>query len=167
MKNTEFHIDLRNHRGLRLRYQQILNFIQVNAKNKTVPHGKWSAFRRDNGRLDWRPVTLQTPCGQIGRAVAECPSLQDKPFYIDRSAGAAGFKFGDVARMKCPNKILEGTDKSHFYMSEVHCVTGLTKLVLVLNLVDCQKTSTSAFYWFFWAHYTYYSCGIPVRARKN
>ena len=113
MKNTEFHIDLRNHHGLRLRYQRILNFIQVNAKNKTVPHGKWSAFRRDNGRLDWRPVTLQTPCGQIGRAVAECPSLQDKPFYIDRSAGAAGFKFGDVARMKCPNKILEGTDKSH------------------------------------------------------
>ena len=44
--------------------------------------------------------------------MAECPSLQDKPFYIDRSAGAAGFKFGDVARMKCPNKILEGTDKS-------------------------------------------------------
>ena len=85
---------------------------KINAKNKTVPHGKWSAFRRDNGRLDWRPVTLQTPCGQIGRAVAECPSLQDKPFYIDRTAGAAGFKFGDVARMKCPNKILEGTDKS-------------------------------------------------------
>ena len=92
-----------------------LNLKKINAKNKTVPHGKWSAFRRDNGRLDWRPVTLQTPCGQIGRAVAECPSLQDKPFYIDRSAGAAGFKFGDVARMKCPNKILEGTDKSLLY----------------------------------------------------
>ena len=91
--------------------KHILNFQKVNAKNKTVPHGKWSAFRRDNGRLDWRPVTLQTPCGQIGRAVAECPSLQDKPFYIDRTAGTEGFKFGDVARMKCPNKILEGTDK--------------------------------------------------------
>ena len=51
-------------------------FDRLNAKNKTVHIGKWQAFRRDNGRLDWRPVTMSTPCGNIGRAVSHCPKLR-------------------------------------------------------------------------------------------
>ena len=84
-------------------------FDRLNAKNKTVNIGKWQAFRRDNGRLDWRPVTMSTPCGNIGRAVSHCPTFQDKPFYIDRKEEEASASFGDVARMKCPNKISAGT----------------------------------------------------------
>ena len=89
-------------------------FDRLNAKNKTVHIGKWQAFRRDNGRLDWRPVAMSTPCGNIGRAVSHCPKFQDKPFYIDLKDDDETMKFGAVARMKCPNKIVKGTVSLHY-----------------------------------------------------
>ena len=36
----------------------------TNAKNRTTKGG-WRSFRRDNGRLDWRPISLATSCGTL------------------------------------------------------------------------------------------------------
>jgi len=47
-------------------------------------HGHWESFRKDNGRLNW--VRLKIPsCGHIGRAVAQCPALDNMPYYLDKS----------------------------------------------------------------------------------
>merc|ERR1712113_1164760 len=89
-----------------------------NNKNKTTLGG-WRSFRRDNGRLDWRPISLATSCGNIGRAVASCPNLGNKPFYLDREPKSEdGWEYGEVARLKCPNKI----EKERVW--KVSCGTG-------------------------------------------
>ena len=61
-----------------------------------------SPIRKDNGRLNWVRVKIPS-CGNIGRAVAACPELENMPFYLDRNVDQ-DIKFGDTASFGLYNK---------------------------------------------------------------
>ncbi|CBY30569.1 unnamed protein product [Oikopleura dioica] len=96
--------------------------------NRTRQHGHlpgdWEAYRKENGRLDWVPMKIPN-CGSIGRAVSQCPTDLDKnqPFYIDRDI-SENIKFGDIARIKCPNRIvnLDGSEEPRVW--KIKCGIG-------------------------------------------
>ena len=73
-----------------------------------------SPIRKDNGRLNWVRVKIPS-CGNIGRAVAACPELENMPFYLDRNVDQ-DIKFGDTASY------------------------GLNNRFRTLNFVDSSKT---------------------------
>ena len=61
-----------------------------------------SPIRKDNGRLNWVRVKIPS-CGNIGRAVAACPELENMPFYLDRNVDQ-DIKFGDTASFGLYNR---------------------------------------------------------------
>ena len=63
-----------------------------------------SPIRKDNGRLNWVRVKIPS-CGNIGRAVAACPELENMPFYLDRNVDQ-DIKFGDTASYGLQNNFV-------------------------------------------------------------
>ena len=62
-------------------------------------------------------------CGNIGRQVAQCPSLDNKPYYLDRDV-SDDIKFGDTARLKCPNRIVDANGTELERVWKVKCGIG-------------------------------------------
>ena len=109
----------------------MLSFVKncTRGNNRTRQHGHlpgdWEAYRKEeNGRLDWVPMKIPN-CGSIGRAVSQCPPDlgKNQPFYIDRDI-SENIKFGDIARIKCPNRIVNSDGSEETRVWKIQCGIG-------------------------------------------
>ena len=100
--------------------------MSLNNRTRSNGHlpGKFNAYRKDNGRLDWQRMTMPS-CANIGRKVPDCPPMSNMPYYFDRDVD--DIRFGEVARLKCPNRVVDENGVERERVWKVKCGIGKNK----------------------------------------